>query len=128
MDFAMGGMLVGVGLAAGILAGFFGVGGGVIIVPMLIYLLGYTQKMASGTSLVALLGPVGIMGVVAYYRSGQINSDNIKAGVIIALGMFVGTFFGSKIALTLSTETLRKAFAIFLVLMAARMWFQANGK
>jgi uncharacterized protein len=121
-------MLVAVGVAAGILAGFFGVGGGVIIVPMLIYVLGYTQKMASGTSLVALLAPVGVLGVVAYYQAGQINADNIKAGLIISVGMFAGTYFGSKIALTLASDSLRKAFAVFLVLVAARLWFQVNGK
>lgn len=126
MDVTTGSLLVSVGVAAGILAGFFGVGGGVIIVPMLIYLLGYSQKMASGTSLVALLLPVGILGVIAYYQAGQISVTNVKAGLIISIGMFAGTFFGSKIALTLSSDSLRKAFAVFLVLIAIRLWFQAS--
>lgn len=126
MEVTTGAMLVSVGVAAGILAGFFGVGGGVIIVPMLIYLLGYSQKMASGTSLVALLLPVGIFGVVAYYQSGQIGLDNVKAGLIISIGMFAGTLVGSKIALTLPSDSLRKAFAVFLVLIAVRLWMQAS--
>lgn len=126
MDFATGSILVSVGVAAGILAGFFGVGGGVVIVPMLIYMLGYSQKMASGTSLVALLAPVGILGVLAYYQSGQINITNVKAGLIISAGMFAGTYFGSKIALSLSSDVLRKGFAIFLVLIAIRLWVQAT--
>jgi uncharacterized membrane protein YfcA len=126
VDFATGSILVSVGVAAGILAGFFGVGGGVVIVPMLIYMLGYSQKMASGTSLVALLAPVGILGVLAYYQSGQINITNVKAGLIISAGMFAGTYFGSKIALSLSSDVLRKGFAIFLVLIAIRLWVQAT--
>jgi uncharacterized membrane protein YfcA len=118
--------LVIVGIAAGVLAGFFGVGGGVIIVPMLVYILGYDQHMASGTSLVALLAPVGILGVMAYYQSGRIGPDNIKAGLLVSLGMFAGTYFGSKIALTLPADLLRKAFAIFLVVIAVRLWMIAS--
>ena len=112
------------GVAAGILAGIFGVGGGIIIVPMLVYLFKYPQHAANGTSLVALLGPVGLMGVVAYYRAGKIDASNIKAGLLIALGIFIGTFFGSQIAVAISGPTLRKAFAVFLIVVGMRMFFK----
>src|SRR5688572_2090931 len=75
-------LLIVIGIGAGILAGFFGVGGGIIIIPALIFGLGYTQHMASGTSLVALLLPVGLLGVLEYYRAGKIGPENIKAGLI----------------------------------------------
>jgi uncharacterized membrane protein YfcA len=112
------------GVLAGILAGVFGLGGGMIIVPFLVLVLGFTQFAASGTSLVALLGPVGLLAVISYYNSGQINGTHIRAGLIIAAGMFFGAYFGSKIALSLSEITLRRSFCIFLVLMATRMWFK----
>ena len=111
-----------IGLMAGMLAGFFGVGGGVIIVPILVYLFNYTQQSASGTSLVALLAPVGIGGVYAYYMSGKITGTHIRAGLWISFGMFFGTYLGSRCALLLSPTVLRKAFCIFLIGIAARMW------
>jgi len=118
-------LLMGVGILAGILAGFFGIGGGLIIIPFLVLILGYSQHMANGTSLVALLAPVGIFGVIEYYKAGKISPDNIKAGLIIACGMLAGVYGGSRFALLLNSSMLRKLFAIFLVLIAIRMWFSA---
>jgi uncharacterized membrane protein YfcA len=115
--------LILIGIAAGVLAGLFGVGGGIIIVPSLIFLLGMSQHTATGTSLVALLLPVGILGVWNYFRSGQISFDDVKYGLIVAGGLFVGTFFGTKLSLQLSDDVLRKVFAVFLVLIALRMFF-----
>jgi uncharacterized protein len=114
--------LVITGVAAGILAGTFGLGGGLIVTPFLVLILGYSQQTANGTSLVALLGPVGILGVMAYYNAGKITGVHIRAGLIIALGMFAGTYFGSKLALALPETTVRRAFALFLVFMAFKMW------
>lgn len=110
------------GLLAGVLAGLFGVGGGLILIPFLVLVIGYPQQTANGTSLVALLGPVGILGVMAYYNSGQINGTHIRAGLLIALGMFFGTYFGSKWALQLPELYLRRGFCVFLILTALRMW------
>ena len=111
------------GFGAGVLSGVFGIGGGVILVPVSVLLLGMTQQAASGTSLVALLAPVGILGVAEYYRSGKIGPENIKTGLIMAAGMLVGAYFGARIAVVLPETILRKAFSIFLGLIAVKMWF-----
>lgn len=111
-----------IGLTAGVASGLFGIGGGIIIVPLLVFLLNYTQQAASGTSLVALLLPVGILGVYQYYRAGVISNENIKFGLLVAVGMFIGAFFGAKISLALDQKTLSRAFAVFLVLVAIRLW------
>ncbi len=115
--------LVAVGILAGTLAGFFGIGGGIIIVPFLVLALGFPQHMANGTSLVALLAPVGIFGIIEYYKAGKISVDNIKAGLTIAAGMLAGVYLGSRGALLLSSGVLRKLFAIFLLLVAIKLWF-----
>jgi hypothetical protein len=112
-----------IGIAAGVLSGMFGVGGGIIIVPSLVLLFGMSQQTASATSLIALLLPVGLLGVFEYYRSGQISTGQIWFGLVIALGLFAGAFFGAKIAIGVSSETLRRMFAVFLVLVAFRLWF-----
>ncbi len=114
--------LFAIGIAAGMLSGMFGVGGGVIIVPALVLLFGMSQQTATGTSLMALLLPVGILGVIEYFRSGKISIDNVWFGLVIALGLFAGALFGAKIALGMSGEMLRRGFAIFLVLVAIRLW------
>lgn len=115
---------IAIGLAAGVLAGLFGVGGGLIIVPSLVFLMRFSQVEASATSLVALLAPVGLGGVYAYYAAGKIDGGNIKNGLLISLGMFVGTFVGAKLALNFPDHIMKRAFAVFLVVVAARLWFQ----
>lgn len=115
-------MAVAIGSIAGVCSGLFGIGGGVIIVPMLIFFLGYGQHMATGTSLVALLLPVGILGVHQYYKSGAITATNIKFGLLISIGMFAGALIGAKISLSLDSKTLARAFAVFLVIIAGRLW------
>ena len=110
-----------IGVAAGILSGLFGIGGGLIIVPALVWL-GFTQHAASGTSLVALLLPVGLLGVYEYYQSGKIGMDHIKFGLLIAVGLFIGAYFGSKISISISGDLLRKGFAVLLGFMAIRLW------
>jgi hypothetical protein len=112
-----------IGVTAGILAGLFGIGGGVLIVPALVLLLGMPQHTATGTSLVALLLPVGILGVWSYYRAGNITSEHITFGLIVAIGLFAGTYLGSQIALEISNETLRKIFAGFLMFVSLYMFF-----
>jgi len=111
-----------IGIFAGVLAGLFGVGGGLIIVPALIFFVGYSQATATGTSLVALLMPIGMAGVYAFYAAGKINMTNIKAGLLISLGMFLGNYFGAKIALSMPEYILKRTFCVFLVVVAVRMW------
>jgi uncharacterized membrane protein YfcA len=113
-----------VGLAAGILSGMFGVGGGIIIVPSLVLIFGMSQHSANATSLIALLLPVGLLGVLEYYRSGKISTENVWLGLVIAVGLFIGAFLGARSAIMLSSDMLRKAFAIFIGIVAIRLWFQ----
>jgi hypothetical protein len=114
-----------IGLGAGVLSGLFGVGGGVLIVPALVYLRGMTSHAAVGTSLGALLLPVGILGAMAYYRSGNLD---LRASLLIAVGLFLGAWFGARVALSLSAVHLTRAFAVFLALVAVRMWVGTLGR
>lgn len=114
-------VLILVGVAAGMLSGLVGVGGGIIIVPALVYLLGFTQKQAQGTSLGILLLPVGIIAAMQYYKQGHINLSYVA---VIAVSFVVGSLFGSKIATTnLSDEKLKRIFAIILMLVSIKMLF-----
>ena len=109
-----------VGLAAGILGGLVGVGGGIIIVPSLIYFLGFSQKEAQGTSLGILLLPIGILGVLQFYKAGYVDMRTVW---LVSLGFLIGSYFGSKIALSFSQETVKKIFAILMLLIALKMLF-----
>jgi uncharacterized membrane protein YfcA len=111
-------LLVLVGLAAGILSGLVGVGGGIIIVPALVFFLGFSQMKAQGTSLALLLLPVGIFAVINYYKAGYID---IKVVGIMCISFTVGGWLGSKLALRLDQETVRRIFAIVLFYSAFRM-------
>lgn len=113
-------ILILVGIAAGTLGGLVGVGGGIIIVPALIYFLGFSQKLAQGTSLGILLLPVGILGVLQFYKEGYIDMPSVW---IISIGFLFGSYFGSKIALHLPQETVKKIFAILLVIISMKMLF-----
>lgn len=111
-------ILLVIGLAAGLLSGLVGIGGGLIIVPALIYFLGFSQKLAQGTSLGILLLPIGILAVLNYYKAGFVD---IKTVWLVSAGFILGGYFGSKIALNLSQETVKKIFAIVLLLVAFKM-------
>ena len=111
-------MLIVIGLAAGMLSGLIGVGGGIIIVPALIFFLGFNQHEAQGTSLGLLLLPIGILAVFNYYQKGYID---VKYVLIMAGGFLIGGFLGSKIALTISELALKRIFAIILFYTAFRM-------
>ena len=113
-------IFIGIGLVAGVLSGVFGIGGGVVIVPSLILLAGLAPITATGTSLAALLLPVGALGAWEYYRKGHLN---IGAALWIALGLFIGVWFGARLAQHLSAIQLKRGFAVFLVLVAGRIWF-----
>ena len=113
-------LLMLIGLAAGTLSGMVGVGGGIIIVPCLVLVLGYTQKEAQGTSLAVLLLPVGIFAVMNYYKQGQIN---LPVALIVSLSFLVGGYFGSKLALSWDEEKLKKIFAVTIMLVAIKMLF-----
>lgn len=107
-----------IGIGAGILSGLFGIGGGIVIVPALIYLAKFPMKMATGTSLAVFLMPVGILGAMTYYRAGNMN---IRATLWVALGLFMGAWFGARLAQVLTPVQLKRAFALLLLFMAGRM-------
>jgi uncharacterized protein len=123
-------LLMLMGLMAGLLSGFVGVGGGLIIVPALVYLLGFSQIQAQGTSLAVLLLPVGILAVWNYHKAGQINAP---AALIIALAFVIGGYFGSKYALKLPEYKIKFVFGLFMLYVAARLiitsgtrWFSGD--
>lgn len=109
-----------IGIAAGILGGLVGIGGGIIIVPSLVFFLGFSQKMAQGTSLGILLLPIGILGVLQFYKAGYVD---VKSVLLVSLGFLAGSYFGSRIALNLSQDTVRKIFAIMLIIISIKMLF-----
>jgi uncharacterized membrane protein YfcA len=111
-------MLIGIGIVTGIMAGMLGIGGAIIMIPALVFLLGITQQNAQGTSLAVMLPPVGIIATYNYYKAGQVN---IKFAIVLAVCFLVGSYFGSKYALTLPQATLKKIFGVLLLLVAARM-------
>lgn len=110
--------LIAIGLFAGILSGFVGVGGGIIIVPALVYILGMSQHGAQGTSLFVLLLPVGILAVHNYYKSDQINW---KFGLIISLAFVVGGYVGSRFALKISPAVVRIIFGVVMAVVSFKM-------
>jgi hypothetical protein len=108
------------GVIAGILSGLIGVGGGVIIVPALVLVFGFTQHQAQGTTLALLVPPIGILAAWSYYRQGNVN---VVAAILIVIGFLAGSVFGARMAGALSDVMLKKIFGISLFLIAIRMIF-----
>ncbi len=111
-------ILLCIGLVAGILSGVVGVGGGIIIVPALVYFLCMSQHEAQGTSLAVLLLPVGAFAVYNYYKAGYVN---VQATLIIATTFLLGGFIGAKLSIALSEETIKKVFGVLLLAIALKM-------
>lgn len=109
-----------VGLLAGVLSGMFGIGGGIIIVPALIYLCGFDQLKAQGTSLAIMLPPVGILAFIEYYKRGQVS---VKAGILICIFLVIGSVFGAKIANNIPISFIKKGFAVLMILISIKMLF-----
>lgn len=117
---------LGIGLLAGLGSGLFGIGGGVIIVPLLIYFYSMKQQVATATSLVALVLPVGILAIIKYYKAGFLQTDQIKIGLTIAVAMFAGALLGAQLATQIASQILTKAFSLFLIFVAIKLWFSSN--
>lgn len=108
------------GLAAGILSGLVGIGGGILIVPALVFLFGFSQQQAQGTTLALLVPPIGILAAWTYYKHGFVD---IRAAAIIAAGFIVGSLLGARFVTGLPNSTLEKVFGTFLVLIGLKMIF-----
>lgn len=113
-------LLIVIGIITGVMAGMLGIGGAIIMIPSLVFLMGFSQHMAQGTSLAVMLPPVGIIAAYNYYKAGQVN---LKFALILAAAFIVGSYFGSKLALNLPQDVLKKSFAILLILTALKMLF-----
>ena len=109
-----------IGLASGMLSGLIGVGGGIFIVPALVFFLSFQQKQAQGNSLGILLLPVGILAAWNYYKAGYID---IRLVLLVSLGFVVGGYFGSKLALSLPDAIVKKIFAIVMIVVALKLLF-----
>ena len=107
------------GLGVGVLVGLLGIGGGVVLVPAMVYLLGMDQHLAQGTSLFILLPPIGLGALREYWKQGQVD---LRAGILCALGMLLGAYGGSLVALPLASRHLKGLFGSFLVLSAILLW------
>lgn len=119
MKTILGGAAIGIG--AGILAGLVGVGGGIVIVPALVYFFGMDQHTAQGTSLAVLLPPTGLFAFMQYYRAGHVD---VKIAALIIVGLLIGGWVGGGWAQQLSGSVLRKGFAVMMALAAVKMFFQ----
>lgn len=110
------------GLAAGILGGFIGIGGGVIIVPAMVYLLGMDQHTAQGTSVAMMLPPIGILAYMNYHKAG---AADFKAGMLLALTFVIGGYLGSRWSLKLDPNKVKLIFGLFMIIVAMRMVWNA---
>lgn len=117
-------IIVALGLVVGVLVGLLGIGGGVVLVPALVYLLGYDQHLAQGTSLFILLPPIGLGALREYWKNGQVD---LRAGIFCAIGFLLGGYVGGAIAVPLPSRDLRGIFGFFLILSAALLWRKTKG-
>ncbi len=107
-----------IGAIAGLASGFMGIGGGVVIIPALVFMLGFDQHMAQGTSLAAMVPPIGLLAAYVYYRSGHVN---VPVAALIAAGFIIGGMAGAKVVVNIDAATLRRVFGVVLLLLALRM-------
>jgi uncharacterized protein len=113
------GLLV-LGIMAGVFGGLFGIGGGTIVIPALVYLFGLTQHQAQGTSLAMMVPPVTFLAAWTYYRSGHVD---LKLAVFVSLGFIIGGLLGATVVQPVNDPLLRKGFGIFLLLVGAKMLY-----
>ena len=113
-------ILIVIGLLAGILSGLVGVGGGILMIPLLIMFLGLTQHQAQGTALFAMLPPIGILAAMNYYKEGFVKWEY---AAVMALTFVVGGYFGSKLSISLPDQTVRKVFGVIMLIGAIKLIF-----
>jgi uncharacterized membrane protein YfcA len=125
MSLAIVSIVILIGLCAGIMVGLLGIGGGIVLVPALVYLLHMDQHMAQGTSLFVLLPPIGLGALLEYRKKGDVD---FRAGILCAVGMLVGGYLGGRIAVPMSSDHLKELFGAFLMLSALLLWSKASKK
>ncbi len=113
-------ILLFIGICAGFLSGMVGIGGGIVIVPMLVYFLGFDQHTAQGTTLFMFLFPIGILGVMNYYNKGNVD---MKMAAVICTTFIVGSYFGSKLALSIDKAAITKVFGVIFLIISLKMIF-----
>ena len=113
-------ILIIIGLLAGLLSGLVGVGGGILMIPLLIMFLGFTQHQAQGTALFAMLPPIGILAAMNYYKQGYVKWEY---AVVIALAFVAGGYLGSKMSLSLSPQIIRRLFGVVMLIGAIKLIF-----
>lgn len=113
-------ILIIIGLISGFIGGSLGVGGGIVIVPCLVFILGFSQHQAQGTSIVFMLPPIGILAAYNYHKLGVID---YKIAIILSLTFIIGAYFGSSLSVHLPDKILRKIFGIFMLFVALKMIF-----
>lgn len=106
------------GLLSGIISGLIGIGGGIVIIPALIYFFGLSQHMAQGTTLALMVPPIGLLAALEYYRKGFVN---LNIALFVCLGFFIGGYFGAKVATTITPQILKKIFGVGLFLISIKM-------
>jgi hypothetical protein len=111
-----------IGLVSGVFAGFFGLGGGVVLIPMLVYIFDMTQKEAQGTSLLALIPPVGLLAAWQYVQNGSVSlKTHLALALLISLGLFLGGFFGAKLVAYVKPALLKQLFGCIVVFVGLQM-------
>ena len=120
MSFSALMLLIVIGLLSGSLSGLVGVGGGIIMIPLLISFFGFTQLNAQGTAIFAMLPPIGILAAINYYQEGYVRWEY---SLVIAIAFVVGGYFGSKISISISQHLVRQIFAIILFIVALKLFF-----
>ena len=113
-------ILLGIGLVAGFLSGLIGIGGGIVIVPVLVYFFAMNQKTAQGTTLFMFLLPIGILGVFNYHKAGHVD---FKTAAIMAITFMIGSYYGSSAAINLDTKVVKQIFAVAIILIGIKMFF-----
>lgn len=111
-------LLLIIGTVAGSLSGLVGIGGGIVIVPALVYLCGYSQQLAQGTTLALMLPPIGVLAVWSYYQRGLVD---FRIAAIVCIGFVVGSWFGARGAIALSPEALKRIFGVLLLVVGVKM-------
>jgi len=106
------------GLVAGVFSGFFGIGGGALVIPALVYLFGFSQHQAQGTTLAMMIPPIGLLAAFKYYQQGNVK---ISVAALLCVGFFIGGFFGARFVEKIPDLVLKRTFGLFLFIISLKM-------